>query len=157
EATGAAAGNTTLQFTAIDSAPGNPPLATGVTMNGVSTAVIVNNSGTKAGFSGNITGLLNVTASTLLGFEVQLGTATQGLNTALGNLTLNPIPNNTLPFIAWMTPAAFGAAAQATVHLTGLTNAEVELNVTSGTNAYSALTVDSSGGGPNELALNTNA
>src|SRR5262249_45834222 len=81
EATGAAAGNATLTFTAVDSLI-NPPDATAVTMNGVGTAIINDATavaGTVAGFSGNITGLKNVAASTANANPITLGTAAQGL------------------------------------------------------------------------------
>ena len=60
EATGAAAGNSTLDYTAVFSFI-NPEFATAVTMNGVSSAVITNSSLGVAGFVGEITGLTSAT------------------------------------------------------------------------------------------------
>ena len=54
-----------------------------------------------------------------------------------------------------MTAAALGAATDAaTVHLTGVTATAI-LDVTTGTNGYESLTVDSGGSGANVLHLNT--
>jgi hypothetical protein len=163
EATGAAAGNAVLQFSAIASAI-NPPFATDVIMNGVGTALITNNAAavTKAGFTGNITGLTQVAASSVNPLStIQLGTAAQGLNTALAQITLQ----TTEIFTAWMTAAALGGAKDAAlVNLLGVgtmagPDAVANLNVTTGTNGYETLTVNSAGGAgtANFLTLNTNA
>ena len=154
EATGAAAGKTTLNYTAVNSLfLANGPLATAVTMNGVNKAnVISETTGATAGFSGNITGLTIVAASTATDSTILLGTIGNGLNTALTDITLN----SSQTFVAWMTAAAFGAGTDtATVHLTGVT-ATADLDATgTGTTGYGSLTVDSSGSGPNVLHLNT--
>jgi hypothetical protein len=151
QTTGAATGNSTLQFTAIDS-PINPPLATSVTMNGVNAAVITNNATVAAGFSGNITGLTNV-AATGNGSPIVLGTAAQGLNTALSQISLQVGEE----FTAFMTAAALGGAMDAaTVNVTNAV-ATANLEVNGSTNGYETLTVNSIGTGPNLLTLNTNA
>jgi hypothetical protein len=166
------AGDGTLNFTAIASLI-NPPNAAGVTMNGVSSANIVNNvpnAGivSTAGFSGNITGLAKVVASGT-GAPITLGTAGQGLNTALTDVTLNssfaPSPVGVDPtgfgFTAWMTAAALAGKADAvTVHLTGVGTpgvpTPVNLEVTAGANGYETMNVESKGA-PNNLMLNTDA
>ena len=89
EATGAAAGNSTLNWTAVPSATGNGPLVAGLVMNGVSTAVISNSSGGVAGFSGNITGLTTATMTSISTGGVQLGVGGNGLNTALTTVNIN--------------------------------------------------------------------
>ena len=63
EATGAALGDSTLNYTAVASLTGNPALAVGVTMNGVNAALItnLNGPGVQGGFSGTITGLTTAT------------------------------------------------------------------------------------------------
>ena len=122
-------------------------------MNGVNKAnVISETTGATAGFSGNITGLTIVAASTATDSTILLGTIGNGLNTALTDITLN----SSQTFVAWMTAAAFGAGTDtATVHLTGVT-ATADLDATgTGTTGYGSLTVDSSGSGPNVLHLNT--
>jgi hypothetical protein len=145
-------GDGILNYTAVSNLLANPPLATGVTMNGISTANILNSSTGLAGFSGNITGL---TAATLMSGSINgvlLGTATNGLNTALASATISASES----FTAWMTAAALGGAPSATVHLTGVTT-HVTLDVTTGTNGYGSLSVDSGGSGANVLVLDTNA
>ena len=74
-ATGAALGNSTLNYTAVNSPTGNPELAVGVTMAGVNAAVITNLAGVGnlAGFSGTITGLTTATFAAGSTFDVQLG------------------------------------------------------------------------------------
>src|SRR5262249_29735016 len=116
------------------------------------TAIIVNNYVALAGFTGNITGLLNVAASGG-GAPIQLGFPTQGLNTALADITLS---SNEM-FTAWMTAAALrGAADAARVTVVGVT-AVANLNVVGAVaNVYETLTVNSVGTGPNDLTLNTN-
>ena len=114
-ATGAAAGNSTLNWTAVDSATGNGPDVVGVTMNGVSAAVITNLTevGHASKSSGNITGLTSATlAAGSLG-NVRLGVPGNGLNTALTDVTISASHN----FTAWMTAAALAAAPSATSHL----------------------------------------
>ena len=155
-ATGAAAGDSTLNYTAVNSLfLANGPNPTAVTMNGVSTANITSaTTFATAGFSGNITGLTTVTASTAVaGNEIELGRGGIGLNTALTDITLK----SNLDFVGWMTAAAFGAGTDtATVHLTGV-DATAELNVTTGATGYGSLTVDSGGSSANTLELDTNA
>jgi hypothetical protein len=155
ETTDAAVGNTTLNFTAIDSII-NPPFAPAVTMNGVSTAVITSNTAAAvAGFAGNITGLTQVAATSNNLAPIQVGTAADGLNTALTQISLQ----SGMIFTAWMTAAALGGAADAaTVNVFGVA-ATANLDVTAGTNGYETLTVSSIGpaNSPNTLTLNTNA
>ena len=148
---GGAIGATTLNFTAVASPAGNPPLATDVTMTGVNAAIINNSSGQLAGFSGNITGLTSATLAGASTNNVRLGVAGNGLNTALTDVTINASHN----FTAFMTTAALAAAPSATVHLTGVTT-DVTLDVApAGPNGYAQLTVDT-GGSPNNLTLDTN-
>ena len=152
-ATGLAAGNSTLNFTAVPNASfGNAPLAVGVTMTGVSAAVITNLSGAKAGFSGTITGLTAATLTAGSTGEVDLGVAGNGLNTALTNVTVNASQN----FVAIMTPTALAGAPTGTVTLNGPVNTLVALHVDGGaTTGYSALTVNSAGpGGATSNVLN---
>ena len=66
----------------------NPPLATGVTTNGVSKANITNATTGTGGFTGNITGLTQVTLMAASLGNVQLGTSGQGLNTALATVEI---------------------------------------------------------------------
>jgi hypothetical protein len=155
EATGAAAGNAVLQYSAIASII-NPPFATDVIMNGVQTALITNNAGAgiTAGFTGNITGLTQVAASGT-GGPIALGTPAQGLNTALSQISISggtaAVPQL---FTAWMTAAALGGAKDAATVNALTTDAIVDLNVTGGsTNGYETLTVNSAGTGPNFVAL----
>jgi len=159
----------TLNFTAVaNTLGGNPPLATNITMSGVRTANIINNAGETAGFSGTITGLTDVTASGNGG--ILLGTAGAGLNTALQNIAINSnLPG--IGFVGWMTADALkGTADTVAIKLSGPTGAfptagtplgtlmPVTLNVTSGTNGYETMTIDSGGGaGGNFIQLNTNA
>src|SRR5262249_30336792 len=145
-------GSTTLQFTAINSLI-NPPLAFDVTVNGVNTAIVTNNATVTAGFSGNITGLVNASASSL-GAPILLGLATAGLDTALVQITLSS--NGFFP--GWRPAAALeGAADAARVNLTNVNDATAELDVTTGTNGYETLTANSIGIGPARLNLDTNA
>jgi hypothetical protein len=160
EATGAAAGNAVLQYTAIESLLGiNPAFAQDVTMNGVGAANIVNNTiDDLAGFSGNITGLTKVTASGNgnAGTAVQVGAPTQGLNTALQQLTIN---NGGLPFTAWFTAAALAASPLAisiTLNNDGDADPPVPLNleVTTGAKGYTEADIASTGGN-NSVELDT--
>jgi hypothetical protein len=161
-ATGAAAGDSTLRYTAVDSLLflTNGPNPTAVTMNGVSTANITSNTipGVIAGFSGNITGLTTVTASTAIaGNDIFLGASALGLNTSLSDITIN----STEHFVAWMTAAALsGGRDTATIHLEGVGSPGLHaivglLNASpTDTAGYGSLTVDSEGSG-NYLDLNT--
>jgi hypothetical protein len=148
EATGAAASASTLMYTAAPSFI-NPPLVTGVTMNGVSAAIVTNLTAGTAGFSGNITGLTSATlAAGSLG-AVRLGASNNGLNTALTDITIG----SSETFTAWMTAAAFGAGTDtATIHLQGV-DTTVNVLVTTGTTGYGSLTVDSGGNAANILSL----
>ena len=66
----------------------NPPFATGVTISGVQTANITNQSGLIAGFQGKVTGLLvENNVNSVAG--VQLGGQNQGLNTLLTNINIS--------------------------------------------------------------------
>ena len=158
EATGAAAGASQLNYLAVNSLI-NGPLAVAVKMNGINLLNITNSSTGTAGFSGNITGLTTVVASTATpGSPIVLGAAGLGLNTALTDITLTSNFGTGAGFTAWMTAAALGGATDAaTVHLPGVT-ATAHLNVTTGGNGYETLTVDSGGiATPNVLHLDTNA
>jgi hypothetical protein len=163
-ATGAAAGNSTLNYTtAAGLIPGliNPPLVAGLTMSGVNKAVITSNTlAAPAGFSGDITGLTTVASSTAApGNAIILGTAGDGLNTALNDITLS----TNQVFTAWMTPAALASGkATATIHVSGgpgpvapggpVGNTVANLAVsTAGTTGYASLTVHSTGAGPNSV------
>jgi hypothetical protein len=160
QATGAAAGDSTLNYTAVDAAGGaNIPLAGGVTMNGVSTASITDNAIAAAGFSGSITGLTTVTLTSLgtPGGIVDLGTVGPGLNTALTTVNINAAQILT----ADMTAAALAAAPSATINVNGgLPGSNVGLNAVGSTVGYSSLTINSAGPGgatSNTLGLFTNA
>jgi hypothetical protein len=161
-ATGAAIGNSTLNYTAINQAlGGNPALASGVTMTGVSAAVITDNStaAAGAGFNGNITGLTTVTLTSLgtPGGFVNLGTVGPGLNTALTTVNINASQTLTADFTA----AALAAAPSATINVSGgLGGAGLALNPVGVTAGYSALTINSAGPGgttDNVLGLFTTA
>jgi hypothetical protein len=153
-ATGAAAGDSTLNYQAATAAPGlNPALAIGVTMTGVSAAIVTNNSATLAGFSGAITGLTGATVGAVSTNGVELGTGAAGLNTALTNVTVNA----NQPFTAFMTAAALAAAPTATITLGGVDPTTVALDVTTGTTGYAALNINSGGAIANDLILGTNA
>ena len=159
-ATGLAAGNSTLNYTAVTPAGGlgNPALAVGVTMTGVNAAIITNLTAAVAGFSGDITGLTSATEAAGSNGQVGLGTAGDGLNTALTNVTVNASHN----FTAHMTAAALAAATgPAAVALTGVGTAAVPVvvgldGVTGVTTGYASLVVDSGGSAANFLTLNVN-
>ena len=155
-ANGAAAGNSTLNYTAAPpGAGGNPEIAAGVTMTGVSAAVITNTSPAASGFNGAITGLTAATVTAVSQGPVALGTVGAGLNTALTNVTVNA----SHPFTATMTAAALAAApaAGATVTLGGVNPTTVTLEVIGPANTpgYAALTVNSGGATANTLILDT--
>ena len=158
-ATGLAAGNSTLNDTVVHSEFGNPSFAPGVTMTGVSTAVITNLSTDVAGFSGTITGLTTATLAAGSVDGVALGGAGVGLNTALTNVNINANQD----FTATMTAAAFAGttAPTGTVTLNGPVTTTVTLNADGSTTGYSALTVNSAGPGTattaNDLTLDTDA
>ena len=127
-------------------------------MTGVSSAVITNLTAAVAGFSGDITGLTSATETAASNGQVGLGTAGDGLNTALLDVTISASHN----FTAHMTAAALAAATgPATVTLTGVgaagTNVVVGLDgVTGVTTGYASLVVDSAGSVANFLTLNAN-
>jgi hypothetical protein len=155
-ATGAAAGNSTLNYTAVPSLAGNGPNPVGVTMTGVSAAVITNldPAGVEAGFSGTITGLTTATLTAISTGPVELGTAANGLITALTTVNVNASHN----FTAHMTAAALAAAPTATVNVNGGVTTVVALD-SPGTTGYASLTVNSAGPGgttANDLTLNLN-
>ena len=118
------AGDGTLNLSQVAGAP-NPPNAAFVTMNGISTANIQNASGGLAGFSGVITGLTRVTLLAGSNGDELLGTAGQGLNTALATVEIQANQN----FHAWMTAAALGAATNTVA--VNLNGAGVTTHVTS--------------------------
>ena len=111
-----------------------------------------------AGFSGDITGLTSATEAAGSNGQVGLGTAGDGLNTALTNVTVNASHN----FTAHMTAAALAAATgPAAVALTGVGTAAVPVvvgldGVTGVTTGYASLVVDSGGSAANFLTLNVN-
>jgi hypothetical protein len=93
ETTGAATGATTFNFTTTSFlTPANPSFAQGITMNGVNTLAITNNSTNPAapvgGFSGKVTGLLVENNNNSVN-PVTLGATNQGLNTLLTNININ--------------------------------------------------------------------
>ena len=129
EATGAAAGTAILNYQTTSGflAAANPIFATGVTMNGVGEADITNNSiFGLAGFTGSITGLTTAVLEAGSVGDVQLGLDTQGLNTALANVTVNASQD----FTAWMTNAAFGTGTNSVTVTLGGVDTEVTLNDT---------------------------
>ena len=146
------AGNGTLNYTAVFSTQGNPPLATDVTMTGFRDVFILNTAAGVAGFSGNITGLLNVTFLAGSTGDVQLGLASAGLNSALQSINIHA----SWGFTAWMTDSALAGTTDAVqINLNGVTT-EVHLNVTTGSNGYEIVNI-ASAGGANALQLDTNA
>jgi hypothetical protein len=155
-ATGAALGNSTLNFTAVDSATGNQPDVVGLTMTGVSGAVVTVLAG-NASLSGTITGLTAATLAAGSVGDVQFGAVGNGLNTALTNVTVNAAHDLT----ATMTAAALAAAPTGTVNVNGgVVGAGASLQVDGSTIGYSALTVNSAGPGgttTNGLTLDTDA
>jgi hypothetical protein len=150
-ATGAAAGDSTLNYTAVDTSFGNPAVAVGVTMTGVSAAVITNLSSGGAGFSGTITGLTTATLAAGSVGEVTLGAGGNGLNTALTTVNINASE----AFTAFMTAAALAAAPSGTINLSGVTGPiGVALEVTGGaTTGYGSLTINSNGSSANDIDL----
>ena len=158
-ATGAALGNTTLNYTAVASLTGNGPDAVGVTMTGVNAAIITNLAGVGnlAGFSGTITGLTTATLAAGSTFDVALGAPGSGLNTALATVNVNAAHDLT----ATMTAAALAAAPTGTVNVNGgVVGAGAALNVDTGVTGYGSLTVNSAGPGgttTNGFTLDTNA
>ena len=151
--------NGTLNYTAVESLLGNPALAAGVTMNGIVNANILNTSFGDAGFSGNVTGLTNVSVLAGSVGGVLLGLPGAGLNTALETISLNASED----FTAWMTNAALAGNADAVaLILNGVSDnfdpddTDIDLNVTAGTNAYEELNITSTGGTLNELDIDTN-
>jgi hypothetical protein len=169
ETSGAAIGATKLSYTAVNNPLGlaNPPLVAGLTMNGVNEADILNTTTHVAGFSGNITGLTIATLAAGSIGGVLLGVADAGLNTALATVNINAGDGDE-GFEAWITQAAFQAAITAgtdavNVFLGGqggvattVTLNDTTVGATS-TIGYNKITVNSGGGGPNTLELNTNA
>lgn len=153
------AGNGTLNYTAVASPLGNPTLAGGVTLTGVSTANILNTSFGTAGFSGNVTGLTDVSVLAGTVGSVLLGLPGAGLNTALETISINASED----FTAWMTNTALAGNADAVaLILSGVSDnldpddTDIDLNVTAGTNAYEELNITSTGGTLNELDIDTN-
>src|SRR5262249_4889514 len=138
----------TLNLTQVDVGPGgfNPPIAGGVTMNGISDALILNLAGATGGFFGNITGLLNVTLLAGSNANEVLGTAAFGLNTPLQNVELQADQD----FTAWIATGAFGGGDSVTLNLNvaGGYNSEVEFNSTGG-NQYQTINVITGGGADN--------
>ena len=128
----------------------NPIFANGVTLNGVGEADITNNSFFGvAGFTGNITGLTTAVLEAGSVGGVQLGLDSQGLNTALANVTIEASQD----FAAWMTNAAFGTGTDSvTVTLSNAAgvDTEVTLNDTTvgatSTLGYATIDVVSGGG-----------
>jgi hypothetical protein len=110
-ATGAALGNSTLNWTAVDSPTGNPADAVGVTMNGVGAAVVTVLTGGGASVSGTITGLTTATLAAGSVGDLALGDFGIGLNTALTTVNINASQD----FTAVMTAAALAAAPSATI------------------------------------------
>jgi hypothetical protein len=110
-ATGAAAGATTLNYTAVNNFLANPAYVLGLTTSGVSSLNITNSASVIAGFQGSITGLTTVTDSSSVN-GVQLGATGQGLLTALGTVNINN----------------YGAAAQGTTVFAGFISAGVALS-----------------------------
>ena len=136
----------------------NPANASGVTMNGISDANILNLAATTGGFNGNITGLLNVTLMNGSNAGEELGNANFGLNTALQKVTLQADQD----FTAWMTNAALAGAKSVTVDLevgvVGGYNSEVEFNNSDGgANTYNTIAVVSGGLFANNLDLDATA
>lgn len=151
--------NGTLNYTAVASLLGNPALAAGVTMNGIVNANILNTSFGVAGFSGNVTGLTNVSVLAGSVGSVLLGLPGAGLNTALETISINASED----FTAWMTNTALASNADAVaLILNGVSDnfdpddTDIDLNVTAGTNAYEELNITSTGGTLNELDIDTN-
>ncbi len=141
EATGLAAGNSTLNYTAVLPSFGNPSTAPGVTMNGVSAAIITSLNPAGSGFSGTITGLTAATVAAGSVGDVTLGMPGDGLNTALKTVTINA----SVDFTGNMTPAALAAAPTGTVTLNGPVTTIVTLDSGGAATGYSALTVNSAG------------
>jgi hypothetical protein len=149
-ATGAALGTASLNFTAVASPFGNPPVVVGVTMNGVNAATITNLSGAAAGFSGDITGLTIATVAAASTNEVDIGTNGVGLNTALATVNINA----GVDFRANMTAAALAAAPSATINLSsdaGPVGHIVQLLNSGATTGYASLTINSNGSSANVI------
>jgi hypothetical protein len=157
-ATGAALGNSTLNYTAVDVGPGaNPPDVVGLTMTGVSTAVITSLVAGGSSISGTITGLTTATLAAGSVGDAQFGDGGNGLNTALTTVNVNAGHFLT----AFMTAASLAAAPTATVNVNGgVLGAGADLEVNGAVLGYASLTVNSAGPGgtsTNDLTLDTNA
>jgi hypothetical protein len=156
-ATGAALGDSTLNYTAVDSVAGNPADAVGVTMSGVNAAVVTVLAAGGALVSGTITGLTAATLAAGSVGDVQFGAPGNGLNTALATVNVNAAHDLT----ATMTAAALAAAPTGVVNVNGgVVGAGATLDVDGAAIGYASLTVHSAGPGgttTNDLALNTNA
>ena len=160
-ATGAAAGNSTLNFTAVTPVIGNPATAPGVTMTGVNAAIITNLDPGGAGFSGAITGLTAATVAAGSVGPVTLGLAGVGLSTALTTVTINASAD----FTAFMTPGALAAAPTGVINVNGgvgtaLAPVIVDLDSGGATAGYAAFTINSAGPGgatTNDLVLDVGA
>mgnify|MGYP005810060649 CR=1 FL=1 len=128
-------GDGTLNFTAVLATAGlaaNPPYATGVTLNGISTLNITNQANflgvgaLPAGFQGNVTGLTTVNDNASLA-GVQLGGPNQGLNTPLNTVNISGFAGapsisslGVLPVFAADIAASKGSTANTlTVNLNG--------------------------------------
>ena len=103
----------TLNYTASpNGVAANPPFALGVTLNGIATTNITNQSHAVAGFQGDVTGLtvVNDTASVA---GVRLGGLGQGLNTALTNVNIKGFggaPSNVTPVFNGIIATSAGSA-----------------------------------------------
>ena len=155
-ATGAALNNSTLNYTAVDSLTGNPADAVGVTMTGVSAAVVTVLTAGGASVSGTITGLTAATLAAGSVGGVALGAPGNGLNTALATVNVNAAHDLT----AFMTAAALAAAPAGTVNVNGGVITNVLLDNAGATTGYLSLTVHSTGPGgttTNDLVLDIGA
>ena len=158
-------GDATLNYTAIHNFFGaNDPFALGVEMNGVQFANILNlaDDGESAGFSGNITGLteLTVLAGSNPFGDVQVGLTGQGLHTALETININAgdydpcdIPGGDLN--VWIESSAFTGGETVDVNLGGV-GTFLDLDVTGGANFYTSANV-SSLDSANKLHFDSNA
>ena len=140
---GSTVGDATLNVTEVASLLGNPALAAGVTMFGVSTANILNTSAGVAGFSGVITGLTTANMQGGTNGNVLLGLASAGLNTLLQNLGVGAASNIT----TWIAAAALaGATDSININLHGF-DASADVLVTGGgNNGYETAIINSADG-----------
>ena len=132
-------GDATINIQEVISVSGNPAFATGVTMNGIKTANILNSSAGPGGFAGSVTGLTAVNVKGGTNGNVQVGQDYAGLIAALQSVSLSANTNLT----AWIAAAALAPLNNnINIDLHGV-DASLDLLGTSGTNHYETAVINS--------------